>query len=247
MMPPSLSLLVPALNEEAGLGEAIAACGECADRLVASRRATRVDIVVVDDGSTDGTPEVLRQLGCREPRLLVRRHERNRGLGAALRTGFDAVETDLVFYTDADLPVDLRVVDRSIDLLGDDEATVSVYRSRRTGEGPRRFVYSVMYNQLCRVTLGLRVRDVNFAAKLVRTEHLRSLGLRSEGSFIDAELLSRLQRSGIPILQFPATYRPRSKGVSTLSSRSVILGMLREMRQLSSSIRATGPRLVRTA
>ena len=147
----------------------------------------------------------------------------------------------MVFYTDADLPVDLRVVDDSLELVRRGADAVSAYRLRRDGEGPRRFVYSFAYNGLCRVVLGLRIRDVNFAAKLLHADQLREIDLRSEGSFIDAELLSRLQRSGAHVAQLPAEYRPRSKGVSTLSSRAVILSMLREMWSLRSSIRSTNP------
>lgn len=243
---PSLSVVMPALNEQAGIGDAVRACAHCAQRLTGRGLVSSVEIVVVDDGSTDRTWQVLTTLAAEDPHLVLRRHDRNRGLGAALRTGFEAASGDLVFYTDADLPVELHAVDRCLELLDDDVQAVAAYRARRTGEGPRRFVYSLAYNWLCRAALGLRVRDVNFAAKLVRGSDLRRLDLRSEGSFIDAELLARLQRGGVGIAQFPATYQPRSKGVSTLSSGSVIVGMLRELRELRPSIRSTGQERVST-
>lgn len=240
MTPPTLSIVMPAYDEATGIADAVSACVGCAAELVRTGRVAAVQTVVVDDGSGDGTAELLDRLAERHPELAVVHHDTNRGLGAALRSGFARADGDLIFYTDADLPVDLAVIATALDLLTDDVDAVSAYRSRRRGEGPRRFVYSLAYNSLCRVTLGLRVRDVNFAAKLLRTEQVHALDLRSEGSFIDAELMARLHHSGATIRQFPALYRPRSRGVSTLSSGRVVLTILQEMQRLGPSVRRGG-------
>lgn len=235
----SLTVLYPALNEEHGIERAVRAAWDCGDRLCSDGRLDRFHVVVVDDGSTDGTPEVLSRLCSMRPELAVVQHEVNRGLGAAIRSGLEAVDTDLVFYTDSDLPVELTAVDEALALMdshGELDA-VSLYRLDRGGEGPRRYVYSFVYNALVRVVLGTRVRDVNFAAKLIRTEALDGVRLLSDGSFIDAELMARLQRRGHRIGQLPAVYHPRSRGVSTLSSFRVIRTILREMVDLTPGIR----------
>ena len=102
---------------------------------------------------------------------------------------------------------------RAVDIADRERAdVVSAYRRSRRGEGPRRYAYSVLYNALVRVALGVRVRDVNFAAKLIRMDSLDGVELRSEGSFIDVELLARLQRRGCRISQFSAEYRPALEG-----------------------------------
>lgn len=237
MTRPSLSILMPAFDEEAGIADAVDACVRCGEHLVRTGRVATVEVVVVDDGSRDNTSAVLDQLLDRQPTLRVVHHRTNRGLGAALRSGFERCDGDLVFYTDADLPVDLAVVATALDLLDDDVDAVCAFRRRRRGEGPRRFVYSVVYNSMCRVLLGVRLRDVNFAAKLLRTSQVRSLGLRSEGSFIDAELMGRLQAGGAVVRQFPAGYRPRSRGVSTLSSAAVVGTILSEFSRLGPDVR----------
>jgi hypothetical protein len=126
-----------------------------------------------------------------------------------------------------------------------DAGVVSAYRRDRAGEGPRRFVYSVVYNALTRLVLGLRVRDVNFAAKLLRRDVLDAIRLESNGSFVDAELLARAERAGFGIVQFAADYFPRSRGVSTLSTLTVIRKMLVEAWKITPEIRkqrAGGPR-----
>lgn len=237
---PSLSIVMPAFDEAAGIEEAVAACISCGHELLRAGRVRSVETVVVDDGSRDGTGALLDRMALEQPDLRVVHHGRNRGLGAALRSGFDHSRGDLVFYTDSDLPVDLSTVGTALELMDAEVDAVCAYRTRRRGEGPRRFVYSVVYNELCRWLLGIRMRDVNFAAKLVRGHQVRHLGLRSEGSFIDAEMMGRLQRGGGVVRQFPAQYRPRSRGVSTLSSAAVVLTIAREFIRLAPEVRRSG-------
>jgi hypothetical protein len=102
-------------------------------------------------------------------------------------------------------------------------------------------VYSFFYNALVRVFFGVRVRDVNFAFKLVRARIFEHVRLDSEGSFIDAELIIRAQKLGYHVVQFGVDYFPRTRGVSTLSSPAVIAKILREMRGLRRELRAIRP------
>ena len=88
---------------------------------------------------------------------------------------------------------------------------------------------------------GLRLRDMNFAFKLVRRSVFEHIELKSEGSFIDVELLARAQKLGFSIVQFGVDYFPRTRGISTLSSNSVILKILREMSDLRSELKALTP------
>nr|MCU0260488.1 glycosyltransferase family 2 protein [Ilumatobacteraceae bacterium] len=92
---------------------------------------------------------------------------------------------------------------------------------------------------------GVRIRDINFAFKLCRRRIFDHIELRSEGSFIDAELVIRARRLGFEIVQMGVDYFPRTRGVSTLSSPSVIVTILREMWQLRGELETLQP--VRTA
>ena len=85
------------------------------------------------------------------------------------------------------------------------------------------------------------MRDVNFAFKLCRSRIFEHISLKSEGSFIDAELVIRANKLGYHIVQFGVDYFPRTRGVSTLSSPSVIVKILREMRELRRELRAIEP------
>ena len=239
---PTLSIVMPALDEEAGIDRAIDAAIEVFDALVACGTIACGEVVVVDDGSRDATAERVACRGVADPRVRLVRHERNRGLGGAVRSGLAAATGDLVLYTDADLPFDLTELHEALRLMRVDHAdVVSAYRRHRTGEGALRLVYSYLYNLLVRSALGLHVRDVNFAGKLLSRAVVDDLELRSEGSFIDAELMARAERRGYAIVQFGVDYFPRTRGVSTLSSPRVIAEILHELRLLRPAIRATRP------
>lgn len=236
-----LTFFFPMWNEEETIHKTVGAAIAEGDRIVGLKQASDFEVLLVDDASTDRTGEIADALAAEDPRIRVVHHAENRKLGGALKTGFSEAKGDLVLYTDADLPFDLRDVEKALRLLHYYEADiVSAYRFDRTGEGARRLVYSYVYNQLVRTTLGLRLRDVNFAFKLVRREVLEAVELRSEGSFIDVELLAKAERLGFNTVQFGVDYFPRTRGVSTLSSTSVITTLLKEMRQLVPEIKRTG-------
>jgi glycosyltransferase involved in cell wall biosynthesis len=235
----SITFLFPMWNEEAIIERTVAAAREAGDRLVAEGEVGTYDILVVDDASTDATGTIADRLAREDPRFRVVHHARNRRLGGTLRTGFAEARGSVVLYTDADLPFDLLDVSKAMRLLRIYEADiVSAYRLDRTGEGPRRALFSFVYNSLVRVLFGLRVRDVNFAGKLIRREVLEKIELRSEGSFIDVELLCRAEAAGFCTVQFGVDYFPRSRGVSTLSSADVVRKILVELRQLYPELRA---------
>lgn len=222
---PSVSVVFPMYNEEAYVARAVAAARE-----VLEAHFEDWQIVIVDDASTDGTGALADRLAAADARVLAIHCPVNRRLGGALRTGYAAATKDLVFYTDADLPIDLRELPRAVRLLGYQEAdVVAGYRFDRTSEGLLRAVYTFCYNHLVRALFGLRVRDVNFAFKLFRRSVLQRFPLTSEGSFIDAEFLLRARKAGCPIIQIGLDYFPRTRGTSTLASVGVILEILGEM------------------
>jgi glycosyltransferase involved in cell wall biosynthesis len=237
-----LSVVVPFWNEEDTIPSTIEVARDALDDLVSRGELGSYEIVCVDDASTDTTGKLLDELVARDPRFTVVHHEQNRGLGAAVRSGLDAASGDVVLYTDADLPFDLRETGRLLHIVRMYQADVlSGYRLDRRSEGFRRTLYSGIYNLLIRFSLGLRVRDVNFACKMLRRNVLDAIELESEGSFIDAELMSRADRMGFRIVQVGLDYFPRSRGVSTLSSWSTILTIMREWRALAPAIRGLGP------
>jgi glycosyltransferase involved in cell wall biosynthesis len=223
--PLSITVVFPMFNEEAYVERAVNAA-----RDVLARTAHDFEIVVVDDASTDGTGPIADTLARADPRVRVVHNPVNLKLGGALRAGYAVAAKDLVFYTDADLPIDLEEVPRAVRLLEYPQAdVVAAYRHDRTSEGWLRTIYTFAYNHMIRILFGLKVRDVNFAFKLFRRSVLSKFPLKSNGSFIDAEFLLRARKAGCPIIQIGLDYFPRTRGLSTLASFGVIAGMLSEM------------------
>jgi glycosyltransferase involved in cell wall biosynthesis len=221
----SLSVVIPAYNEEAGIEQ-------CITQLETVLRTVTddFDVIVVDDGSTDRTASILDELGRARPHLVTVHHPVNRGLGAGLRSGFARASKQLTFYSDADLPFDFAELTRALRVVDFKHAdVVTGFRHDRTSEGLRRILYSFAYNWLIRVVFGIRIKDVNFSFKLLRTECLHAMDLRSEGSFIDAEMMVQADRMGLFICQVGVDYFKRQSGESHLSSPSTIVTILREM------------------
>jgi len=229
-------------NEEETIERAVRAAFDACDELVRAGEIDTYDVLIIDDASTDRTPEIADQLAMNDSRVSVIHHPVNRKLGGSLKTGFENAKGELILYTDADLPFDMVEVGKAVRLMRlYDADVVSAYRFDRTGEGARRLIYSYVYNHLVQMMFRLRLRDMNFAFKLVRRNVLTHMQLKSEGSFIDVELLARAHRLGFSIVQFGVDYFPRTRGISTLSSNSVILKMLREMFQLRSELKSLQP------
>ena len=229
----TLSMFFPMWNEEAYIERTVGAAREIGDELVAAGTIADYEIIIVDDASTDSTPQMADDIAAADRHVKVVHHPVNRKLGGSIKTGFASATGELVLYTDADLPFDMRELHKAIRLMRYYDAhMVSAYRLDRIGEGSARAIYTFFYNLLIRSLFRVRMRDINFAFKLCRREIFDHITLKSEGSFIDAELVIRSKKLGYHVIQFGVDYFERTRGVSTLSSFSVIRRIVGEMLQL---------------
>jgi len=228
----SFSLIIPLYNEEENVPLLI----ETIFKEIGNH-PTFLEVVLVDDASSDKTVELLRAYSRQEPRIRLAQHERNRGLGAGIRSGLQTARGDLILYTDADLPFDFSLIPQLISIAGQDRIIAGCRLNR--GEGPRRWILTKGYNLLIYLCFGLRARDVNFACKVIPRSLVQQTTLQSEGSFIDAEILLEALRLGLSIEEFPLIYHQRTRGQSTLSRPQVILGILKEMARYALNHAAT--------
>ncbi len=237
-----LSIFYPMWNEEAYIERALDAGHRACATLIEAGDIGDYELIVVDDASTDSTGAIADRLAFEDPRVRVVHHAKNRKLGGSIKSGFAAASGDLILYTDADLPFDMAEVPRAVRLMIDYNADIiSAYRFDRTGEGYLRTFYTFWYNLLVRSLFGVKARDINFAFKLCRAQIFDHVQLKSEGSFIDAELVIRSTRLGFEMLQFGVDYFPRTRGESTLSSPGIILTILKEMRALRGDLDGITP------
>jgi len=227
-------------NEEHYVERAVEVACRVGESLIAAGTIADYEVLIVDDASTDRTPELADALAAADRHVRVVHHERNRKLGGSIKTGFASARGDLILYSDADLPFDMDAeLPRAVRLLRQYEVDmVSAYRFDRTGEGYLRAIYTFFYNLMIRWMFRIKARDINFAFKLCRRRIFERVQLHSEGSFIDAELFIRTTGLGYDVLQIGVDYFPRTRGESTLASPGIIITILREMWGLRSELRA---------
>jgi predicted glycoside hydrolase/deacetylase ChbG (UPF0249 family) len=159
-----------------------------------------------------------------------------------MRTGLSASTKDIVVYSDMDLPFDMNELERALHLMSYLEADmICAFRFDRTSEGPRRILYSFVYNLVIRTLFDIQIKDVNFSFKVMHRRVLESMELHSQGSFIDAELVVKAIRKGFRVFQMGVDYFPRTRGISTLASPSVIVKMVKELVRLFPETRTPPP------
>jgi glycosyltransferase involved in cell wall biosynthesis len=200
-----LSVIIPVYNEEATLEE-----------LIKRVRSTGLvdEIVVVDDGSTDYSPAILERLKCNgQPHLDVLRHPRNRGKGAAMRTGLDRVKGELVLVQDADLEYDPADYPKLLAPFAD-ASTEVVYGSRNLQRNPRStaaFYWGGRFlSWITNWLYGSQITDEATGYKVIKTHLLRDIGLETDGFEFCPEVTAKLLRRGVRIQEVPISYHPRS-------------------------------------
>ncbi|MGH7822819.1 MAG: glycosyltransferase family 2 protein [Candidatus Binatia bacterium] len=198
-----ISVVIPVFNERATVAELVR-------RVRAALDGREAEIVLVDDGSTDGTREVLRSL--EGVRLLE--HERNRGKGAALRTGFAAVTGDVVIVQDADLEYDPRDYPKLLEPIEDGRADV-VYGSRFLG-GPHRvlffwhFMANMMLTLLSNILTNLNLSDMETGYKVFRREVVDRIQIRSDRFNFEPEITAKVAKARYRIYEVPISYSGRT-------------------------------------
>lgn len=203
-----LSVIIPVYNEAATIAQII-------ERVLAVEiDSTEKEIVVVDDGSTDGSGAVLAALATRRPNpLKIVHHERNQGKGAAIRTALEHVTGDIVITQDADLEYDPQEYP-SLLAPFEDPAVQVVYGSRNLLRNPHSswsfYWGGRLLSWIANLLYGSHITDEATGYKLFRTDLLRSLNLQSTGFEFCPEVTSKLLLRGVKIHEVPISYQPRS-------------------------------------
>jgi glycosyltransferase involved in cell wall biosynthesis len=205
---PGVSVFFPAYNDEGSIaalvGEAVAALKAVTDDY---------EVIVVNDGSTDGTAAALDRLAASVPELRVIHHDGNRGYGAALRTGFDHATKDLIFYTDGDGQYDPREMAALFPLMTDGVDVVNGYKIRRA-DGLHRRVLGGVYNRLARLMFRVPVRDIDCDFRLIRRRAIERVELVSSSGIICVEMIRKLHAAGCVFAETPVRHHPRAHGES---------------------------------
>jgi glycosyltransferase involved in cell wall biosynthesis len=227
---PELSFVFPVFDEVGNLDELIDSARRIGEALTPD-----FEIVVVDDGSRDGSATILDAWSRRDERLRVVRHRDNSGYGAALRSGLTAARGERIFFSDADLQFDLTELEMLLAHANDFDI-VAGYRSPRNDPWPRSLIAGV-WGLIVRALFGLRVRDIDCAFKVFHRRVIEAIPLASVGAFINTEILVRARAAGFRIHQVPVTHRRRRHGRQTGARPRVILRAAVELGTLYGELR----------
>jgi len=208
MNPKSLTVFFPACNDGGTIGSQVITALQLLPRITDD-----YEVLVVNDGSQDHTADVLAELSRRYPQVRVIHHDRNRGYGAALRTGFAAARKEWVFYTDGDAQYDPHDLLRLLAVWNESVDVVTGYKIARH-DPVHRIVVGCLYQCLVGAAFGLRVRDVDCDFRLIRRRLLDSVVLESATGTICVEMMKKFQLAGSIICEVPVPHYHRTYGTS---------------------------------
>lgn len=231
---PLLSFVFPVFDEERNIGEVIQSARQIGDEL-----ESNFEVVVVDDGSRDASPDIISEWVKRDSRIRVVRHLRNAGYGAALRSGLTEARGELVFFSDSDLQFDLAEIRDLLEHTQDFDI-VAGYRSPRRDPW-HRIAIARVWGTIVRVLFGLRIRDIDCAFKLFHRRVIEKVPLASVGAFINTELLVRARAAGFRIHEVPVSHRRRQHGSQTGARPRVIAKAALELSSLYRDLRKVTP------
>src|SRR5436190_5009627 len=221
-----LSILMPVYNERERVQRAIA-------EVLATELPSDFELIVVDDGSTDGTREVLRN-GDWDGRMRLLEHEHNQGKGAAVQTGLAQARGEYAAIFDADLEYDPADLSLLMPPLLDGRANACFGVRAFDGYTSHSFLF-VLGNKgvtlACNILFNVYLHDIMTCHKMIRTDIFRDLSLQSAGFSIEPEITARLVQHGERIFEVPVHYRARAtsegKKLTALDGFRVIATLLR--------------------
>ncbi len=220
----SLSVVLPAYNEEENVAEAVEHVSDVAQTL-----DREYEIILVNDGSSDRTGEIGRELEERIPCFRLVEHYPNRGYGGALKAGFEAATKDLIAFYPADAQFDFGEVERLLEPVdGGDADVVCGYRFDRQDHIVRK-LNALGWNVVVRLFFGYLCRDIDCGFKLFRRDILDHVNIASDGAMIDTELLAGAKARGFRFAEVPLTHLPREAGEATGANLAVIAKAFRDL------------------
>jgi glycosyltransferase involved in cell wall biosynthesis len=203
-----LSIFFPAYNDS----------GTIASLVITALRTARTltpdhEVIVVNDGSKDGTADILDELAGLYPQVRVVHHETNRGYGGALRTGFATATRELVFYTDGDAqydPAEMEILWRRFD---DTVDLVNGYKISRS-DPLHRIIIGRVYHHTVKLLFGLTVRDVDCDFRMMRRSIFDRVHLEKNSGVICLEMMKKITDAGFRIAEVPVHHYHRAYGKS---------------------------------
>lgn len=231
----SWSIIVFCYNEKAAIKDTV----EKVKRVLPRIGDRSSEIVLVDDGSTDGSAEVIRELARKGRKIRAVFHPKNRGIGEALRSGYAAARRDNVCAVPADGQFNPQELLPYASV--DNHTFVSFFREKQAGYSAFRKFLSGVNRMINGVFLGIHLRDVNWV-KIYKRNDLSKLNLRLRSSLVESEICAKLLKRGNEVIEAPSVYHQRKSGKARGASLKIVLKALVETGKLAWAVWADGSR-----
>jgi glycosyltransferase involved in cell wall biosynthesis len=205
---PSITAFFPAYNDAGTIGSMVVSVIETLEDLT-----NDYEVIVVENGSTDYTVEVLESLAEHYPHLRVMSHRQPLGYGGALRVGFASATKDLIFYTDGDAQYDPRELKLLLPAMRDNIDIVNGWKIDRS-DPLHRIIIGRVYHHTVKFLFGFKLKDVDCDFRLIRREVFEAIDLESDSGTICLELVKKLQDAGFRFAEVPVHHYHRSYGRS---------------------------------
>lgn len=216
----SISVFFPTYNEEANIKSTVLKAVD-----VLNKNFKTWEIIIIIDGSTDKTREIVEQLAKENVRIRVVNHEQNKGYGASLQSGFYNAKYDWIAFTDSDGQFDFSEINKFKMTAMESKAdmVIGYYKKRKVSKF--KIITSKMWEMAVFILFGLYVKDIDCGFKLVSKKVINKIPrLESErGAFISSELLIKTKKDGFKIVEIPVTHYPRTLGKGTGRDPIVII------------------------
>ena len=203
-----LSVFFPAYNDSGTIASLVISAIRTAQRLTPD-----FEVIVVNDGSADNTADILDDLAEKYPQVRVIHHERNKGYGGALRTGFANATRDVVFYTDGDAQYDPSEMELLWARFTEDVDLVNGYKISRSDPLHRIFIGRI-YHHTVKLLFGLTVRDVDCDFRMMRRSIFDTVRLEKNSGVICLEMMKKITDGGFRIAEVPVHHYHRAYGKS---------------------------------
>jgi glycosyltransferase involved in cell wall biosynthesis len=202
----AISVFFPAFNEQYNIKNTLQKAIE-----ILPKYAQNFEIIVVNDGSSDQTREIVEEISKKQPKVKIINHKNNLGYGSALKTGFYSAKSPLIVFTDSDGQFDISELPKFLEKIQICDLAIG-YRRKRSESGIR-LVNAKAWGFLIRFLFGLKVKDLDCGFKLIKKKVIDTIPkLESNGALISAELLIKAKKTGFKIAQIPVNHYPRQAG-----------------------------------
>ena len=229
----SVSVVLPAHNEAENIRTTVEDCVAYLKNLDSD-----YEIIVVNDGSTDDTQNIVEELASTNSKVVLVNHPVNTGYGSALRSGFEKASCEYIFFMDSDGQFDINDLDRLLPLVSAKDVVIG-YREDRADS----FIRSLnawLYGLYIYLTFGLKVRDIDCAFKVFPKKAYQDIRpIKSGGALYSVEFLIKLKRDGLTLKEVPVRHFPRRFGTQSGANIKVILRMFKESWKLRNELRGS--------